>query len=83
MQNKNNRWSRKPILATNTNKYAERFHPSVSQMKAIDVFKDMPIVGFTVSAKGTYYFYVLNFEDGSDHMSYSRLINGEYEKLKK
>jgi hypothetical protein len=84
MQNKNNRWSRKSIPSTDTNKYKERFNPSVSEMKSLEPFKDIPIVGFSVSSKGTYYFYVLDFDDGgSGHMSYSRLIGGKYEKPQK
>jgi len=83
MQYKNNRWTRKPIASTGINKYKEKFSPSVSKMKSFEPFKDIPIVGFTVSAKGTYYFYVLDFKDGSGHMSYSRLIDGKYEAPKK
>ncbi|WP_282079162.1 hypothetical protein [Aquimarina algiphila] len=83
MQYKNHKWSRKSIPSTDINKYMERFNPSVSEMKNLEPFKDIPIVGFSVSSKGTYYFYVLDFEDGSGHMSYSRLINDKYEKPKK
>ena len=80
MQNQNNRWSRKSILSSDTKRYEERFNPSLSQMKRHEIFKDIPITGFTVSAKGTYYFYFIDFEkDGIGHMSYSRRINGEYE----
>ena len=80
MQNKNNKWSRKSIPSTDINKYKERFNPNVLEMKKHEVFKDIPIVGFSVSAKKTYYFYVLDFKDGgSGYMSYSRLINGKYE----
>jgi len=80
MQSQNNRWSRKSILSSDTKRYEERFNPSVSQMKRHEIFKDIPITGFTVSAKGTYYFYFIDFEkDGIGHMSYSRRINGEYE----
>ncbi|MCJ8293587.1 MAG: hypothetical protein MJK15_04195 [Colwellia sp.] len=80
MQYKNERWSRKSIPSTDTNKYAEKFNPSLSEMKNLNAFKDIPITGFTVSAKGTYYFYFIDFEkDGNGHMSYSRRINGKYE----
>ena len=58
MQNKNNKWSRKSIPSTDINKYKERFNPNVLEMKKHEVFKDIPIVGFSVSAKKTYYFYV-------------------------
>ncbi|WP_019030170.1 PD40 domain-containing protein [Colwellia piezophila] len=84
MQYKNERWSRKSIPSTDTNKYAEKFNPSLSEMKSLKPFKDIPITGFTVSAKGTYYFYFIDFEkDGSGHMSYSRLIDGKYEEPQK
>jgi hypothetical protein len=83
MQNKNNKWSRKSIPSTHINKYKERFSPSVSEMKSLEPFKDIPIVGFSISSKRTYYFYVLDFADGSGHMSYSRLIDGKYEEPRK
>lgn len=84
MQNKNNKWSRKSIPSTDIKKYQERFSPNVSEIKSFEPFKDIPIVGFTKSAKGTYYFYVLDFDDGgSGHMSYSRLIDGKYETPQK
>ena len=84
MQNKNNKWSRKSIPSTDINKYKELFNPNVLEIKRHEVFKDIPIVGFSVSAKKTYYFYVLDFKDGgSGYMSYSRLINGKYEKPQK
>lgn len=84
MQNKNNQWTRKLILSTDIKKYKERFSPSVSEIKSHEPFKDIPIVGFSVSAKGTYYFYVLDFADGGiGHMSYSRLIDGKYEAPQK
>jgi len=80
MQNQNNRWSRKPIPSADTKKYEERFNPAISEMRTHEAFKDIPITGFTVSAKGTYYFYFIDFEkDGVGHMSYSRRINGKYE----
>ncbi len=80
MQYKNNRWNRKPNLSTDIKKYERLYNPSLSEIKKHKPFKDIPIVGFSVSAIGTYYFYVLDFKDGSGHMSYSRLINGKYEK---
>ncbi|MFS1523150.1 hypothetical protein ACL7TT_03405 [Microbulbifer sp. 2304DJ12-6] len=83
MQYKNKKWSRKTISPTDINKYKEKFSPSVSEMKSLEPFKDIPIVGFSASSKGTYYFYVLDLEDGSGHMSYSRLIDGKYEKPQK
>ncbi len=56
MQYKNHKWSRKSIPSTDINKYMERFNPSVSEMKNLKLFKDIPIVGFSVSSKRTYYF---------------------------
>lgn len=83
MQYNGNRWIKKSIPSTDVNKYWERFSPSVSEMKNLEPFKDIPIVGFSASPKGTYYYYVLDFKDGSGHMSYSRLIDGKYEEPKK
>ena len=83
MQYKKNRWSRKSIPSTDINQYKERFSPNVSEIKSFEPFKDIPIVGFTISSKGTYYFYVLDFKDGSGHMSYSRPIDGKYEEPQK
>tara|TARA_R110001632_G_scaffold156572_1_gene274960 strand:+ start:56 stop:913 length:858 start_codon:yes stop_codon:yes gene_type:complete len=84
MQNINNKWSRKFVLPTDEKKYEEQFNPALSEMKRHEAFKDIPITGFTKSAKGTYYFYFIDFADsGSGHMSYSHLINGKYETPKK
>ena len=83
MQYKDNRWSRKSIPSTDINKYKERFSPSVSEMKNLEPFKDIPIVGFSASSKGTYYFDVVDVKDGRGHMSYSRLIDGKYEEPQK
>ncbi|MEW6982566.1 hypothetical protein AAD001_07920 [Colwelliaceae bacterium 6471] len=80
MQYKNNKWSEPSDLSTDIDKYKERFAPGLSEIRNLKPFKDIAIEGSAVSAKGTYYFYVLDFEDGSGHMSYSRLINGKYEK---
>ena len=83
MGHRDNRWSSKSIEPIDIDEYKERFSPSVSQMTNLKPFKDMPIVGFAVSATETYYFYTLDFKDGSGHMSYSRLIDDKYEKPKK
>jgi hypothetical protein len=83
MQYENHLWSRKPIPSTDINRYKERFTPSVSAMKNHETFKDIPIVGYDISSNGTYYFYTLNLDNGRGHMSYSRLIDGQYEKPKK
>ena len=84
MEYKNNGWSKKSIPSSNMDKYQERFRHTVSEMKSFEPFKDIPVIGCTISTKGTYYFYVLDFNDGgSGHMSYSRLIDGNYEKPQK
>lgn len=83
MQYKNDKWSNKPISSTDIDEYKERFNPSLSKILNLEPFKDIPIRGGAVSDKGTFYFYVLNYEDGSGYMSYSRLINGKYEKPQK
>lgn len=83
MQNKNNQWQTKSIISSETEakKYKEQFRPSLSEIRSHEPFKDIPIVGFSISSKGTIFFYVLDFNDGgSGHMSYSRLIDGKYEK---
>jgi len=58
MQYKNGKWRRKYIADSDANKYEERFNPSVSDIKNLDAFKDIPIVGYDISARGTCYFYV-------------------------
>jgi len=80
MEYKDKRWSRKFVESTDIDKYKKRFNPSLSEMKSFEPFKDIPIEGFSVSPIGTYYFYVLDYKDGSGHMSYSRLIDGKYEE---
>ncbi len=76
-------WNRKHIPSTDIDNYKERFSPGLSEMKSLEPFKDIPVIGFAISANKTYYFYVLDFRDGSGHMSYSRLVNGKYEKPQK
>lgn len=83
MQFEGNSWNEKPVPLADITAYKEKFSPDVAEMKKHDVFKDIPIVGFTMSSAGTYYFYVLDFKDGSGFMSYSRLIDGKYEKPQK
>ncbi|WP_146129845.1 hypothetical protein [Flagellimonas meridianipacifica] len=84
MQYQNNHWSKPTILPVDDiNAYRERFKPSLLEIKSQEPFKDIPIIGFTVSSSGTIYFYVLDFNDGSGHMSYSRFVNGKYETPQK
>ena len=78
MEYKDHNWSKKTIPLSEIDNYKERFSPSFSELNSLEPFKDIPIRGGALSAKGTYYFYVLD-ADGTGHMSYSRLINGKYE----
>ncbi len=82
MQYNNNEWSKATALSTDITQYRERYEPHWSEIKRIEAFKDLPIRGFSVSSKGTYYLYFLE-SDGSGHLSYSRLIDGKYEKPQK
>ncbi|QUI63983.1 hypothetical protein GSF04_16430 [Pseudoalteromonas sp. A22] len=79
MQYKNNQWIEKSIPEADKKAYQEQFSPPVSHIQNIEPFKDIPIRGYTTSAKGTHYFYVLDLKDGSGHLSYSRLVDGKYE----
>ncbi|MBD0781205.1 hypothetical protein FX995_05625 [Pseudoalteromonas flavipulchra] len=80
MQYKNNQWIEKSIPEADKKAYQEQFSPPVSHIQNIEPFKDIPIRGYTTSAKGTHYFYVLDLKDGSGYLSYSRLVDGKYEK---
>ena len=80
MQYKDKQWHKKMIAPADAKQYQTRFSPTVAEMKQHEVFKDIPIIGLAKSASDTYYFYELDFNDGSGHMSYSRLVNGQYEK---
>ncbi|WP_232003145.1 hypothetical protein [Pseudoalteromonas piscicida] len=79
MQYKNNQWIEKSIPEADMRAYQEQFSPPVSHIQNIEPFKDIPIRGYTTSAKGTHYFYVLDLKDGSGYLSYSRLVDGKYE----
>ena len=82
MEYNNKNWNRKSVPQSDVDNYRERFSPSFKELNSLEPFKDIPIWGGTLSAKGTYYFYVLN-PDGSGYMGYSRLINGKYETPQK
>lgn len=82
-QYQNNRWSKASVVSSGVKKRRERFTPGLATLRKLNLFKDLPIRGFAASSKGTYYVYFLNFKDGSGHLSYSRLINGQYEKPQK
>ncbi|NAS30679.1 hypothetical protein GTQ40_06825 [Flavobacteriaceae bacterium R38] len=82
MEYNSHNWTRKPIPLSEADNYRQRFTPSYAEINSLDPFKDIPIRGGTLSAKGTYYFYVLD-PDGSGYMGYSRLINGKYETPQK
>ena len=68
----------KSIPLSDVDSYKEQFSPSYKELNDLEPFKEIPIRGGALSAKGTYYFYVLD-PDGTGYMSYSRLINGSYE----
>ncbi|WP_339143290.1 hypothetical protein [Pseudoalteromonas galatheae] len=79
MQFKHNQWIEKSIPEADRKAYQDKFSPPVSNIQNIESFKDIPIRGYTTSAKGTHYFYVLDLKDGSGHLSYSRLVDSKYE----
>ncbi|MCX2681845.1 hypothetical protein OOZ15_17960 [Galbibacter sp. EGI 63066] len=79
---KNNSWSEATVLSTDIKKYRERFTLGLSGIENLEPFKDLPIMGFSVSSSGTYYVYFLE-SDGNGYLSYSRLIDGKYEPLQK
>lgn len=81
LQYKNHKWSRESVLSTDIEKYRERFNPGWSEMKSLEPYKDIPIHGLSVSAKGTYYIDEYTRE-GNGVLRYSRLINGEREAPK-
>ena len=83
MEYKGDNWIRKSIPSSDIDNYRERFSPRYTDLNNREPFKDISIRGGTLSAKGTYYFYVLDLSDGSGYMSYSRLINGKYETPQK
>ncbi|WP_394748909.1 serine hydrolase domain-containing protein [Spongiimicrobium salis] len=83
---KDKSWGEPSILSSNIDTYRTQFDPEWSKHSEIlkkEPFKAIPITGFSVSSKGTFYFYTLDFTDGSGHMSYSRLLNGTYETPQK
>ncbi|MCG7533916.1 hypothetical protein [Pseudoalteromonas sp. OOF1S-7] len=79
MHYKNDQWHWKTIPSGEASAYQSRFSPAVSEIKEIAPFKDIPVIGYTRSAADTIFFYVLNFDDGSGHLSYSRRVNGKYQ----
>ena len=83
MKYKNKKWSEPYVAPTDINTYKAPFTPSLSEIRSHESLKDIPIRGFSISSKGTIYFYELNFSDGSGHMSYAHLINGKYEEPQK
>ncbi|ALU42714.1 hypothetical protein [Pseudoalteromonas rubra] len=79
MQYTNDSWHWKTIPAGEASAYQSRYNPPVSELREIAPLKDIPIIGYTRSAADTIYFYVLDFDDGSGHLSYSRRVDGKYE----
>lgn len=76
----NQKWSEATKLPENINKYRERYASNYQKFKSLDTFKNF--LGFTVSSKGTCFFYNLE-RDGSGNLYYSRLIKGKYESPQK
>jgi len=68
-------------LSTDIDKYRERFNSGWSEMKSLEPYKDIPIHGLSVSAKGIYYIDEYT-KEGDGVLRYSRLINGEREAPK-
>lgn len=63
------------------NKYLERTNAGWSERKSLGApFEDLRIMGISASSKGTYFFDEL---DTIGAISYSRLVNGKYEKPQK
>ncbi|MGL1886896.1 MAG: hypothetical protein OCD76_10300 [Reichenbachiella sp.] len=81
MQYENHRWGSESFLSTDIDNYRERFNPGWSEMKSLEPYKDLPIHGLSVSAKGTYYIDEFTAE-GDGVLRCSRLINGEREAPK-
>ena len=83
MRYNNHQWSNATPLSTDLKQYRERYEPHWSEINNIEAFKDLPIIGFSVSSKGTYYMYFMDYQNGSGHLSYSSLIDGKYESPQK
>ena len=80
MQYNGSQWSRKSIPSAEVDDQKKKFSPSVSELKNLEPFRDIPIIGFARSSNETIYYYVMDFKDGSGHLSYSRRVDGQYEK---
>ena len=79
MELEGNKWQSKQIKDSSIKAYKHKFSPDYSEIINQAPFKDIPIIGATKSPQGTFYFYVLDFTDGSGHLSYSRFIDGQYQ----
>lgn len=78
MHYKNGSWSKPTALSIDNDQYVERFNPGWSEMKSLELFKNINVHGLSVSAKGTYYIdHYTNEGDGP--LRISRLINGQRE----
>ncbi len=66
------------------NKYRSRTDTGWSELKSMGApFTDKHIMGISVSDKGTFFFDEWDGKDTTGAISYSRLINGEYEPRQK
>ena len=79
---KDGKWNNPSMLSSDINQYKDQFEPRWSEIKQLEPFKSLPVRGGAVSDKGTCFIYFLEM-DGSGHLSYSRLIDGEYEEPQK
>ena len=66
------------------NKYRTRTDTGWSELKSMGApFTDKPIMGISVSDQGTFFFDEWDGKDTTGAISYSRLINGQYEPRQK
>ncbi|NRB53158.1 MAG: PD40 domain-containing protein [Saprospiraceae bacterium] len=66
------------------NKYRTRTDTGWSELKSMGApFTDKPIMGISVSDQGTFFFDEWDGRDTTGAISYSRLINGQYEPRQK
>ena len=78
------RYSKDGTIMYKGNKYRDRTETGWSELKSLGApFTDMHIMGISFSDKGTSYFDQFSRKDTIGAISYSRLINGEYEPRQK
>ncbi|MEL6557350.1 MAG: hypothetical protein AAFQ94_04150 [Bacteroidota bacterium] len=85
MQFQEGQWSNPTELTNDPGQYRRKVSPEkADQWKVLKEapFADIPIREFSVSSKGTYYFYTLNTK-GEGYIGYSGLVDGKYNKPQK